>query len=193
MQKDNFNIIIAGVGGQGVITLTKIIAEAALIEGKDIKTSELHGLSQKGGSVQTHIRIGKNVYSPLITRGGADLILSLEIVEGLRNIDYTDQNTAFLINGYSLPYDGMPTESKIEKMIDESIQGKKYVVKASKICQEKFGKEVLSGVYLLGFAVYNKIIPLKSGSVLKAIKNLMPQKYLAENKKAFKLALKYGD
>jgi len=91
-----FNIIITGVGGQGVITLTQIIAEAALIEGKDVKTSELHGLSQKGGSVQTHIRFGKKVYSPLIAEGKADLILSLEIIEGLRKINYANSKTNFL-------------------------------------------------------------------------------------------------
>ena len=192
MNKDNFNVIIAGVGGQGVITLTKIIAEAALIEGKDVKTSELHGLSQKGGSVQTHIRIGRKVYSPLVAEGSADLILSLEITEGLRNINYAGKDSTFLINGYSLPYEGAFSDKKIEDMINKNIKSKKYIVPASKICQEKFNKEVLSGMYLLGFAAYNKIISLKPELILMAIKNSVPQKYLGLNKKAFKLAEKYA-
>ena len=81
---DNFNIIVNGVGGQGVITLLSLIAEAAFVEGYDIKSSELHGLSQRGGSVETHIRFGKKVNSPLIPNGKADLILSLETLEAFQ-------------------------------------------------------------------------------------------------------------
>ena len=68
MRNNNFNIIIAGVGGQGLITVTQILAEAALIEGYDVKTSELHGLSQRGGSVETYIRFGKEIYAHLLTK-----------------------------------------------------------------------------------------------------------------------------
>jgi indolepyruvate ferredoxin oxidoreductase beta subunit len=75
--KQEFNMIINGVGGQGLITLLKIISEAALVEGKDIRTSELHGLSQRGGSVEVYIRFGKKIWSPLVEKGKADLILSL--------------------------------------------------------------------------------------------------------------------
>ena len=74
--KNNFNIIISGIGGQGIITLTRILAEAALLQGLDVKTSELHGLSQRGGSVETHIRFGRNIFSPLVRQGSADLIIS---------------------------------------------------------------------------------------------------------------------
>ena len=181
----NFNVIIAGVGGQGVIALTRLIAESALIEGLDIKTSELHGLSQRGGSVQTHIRFGKKIYSPLIKKGSADLILSLEIVESLKNVRYASEETIFLTNRYSLPYEGSPSEESIKKIIGKNKNH--HLVEASKICSEKLGKEVLSGVYLLGYAVYNNLIPLKPKSVLKAIENLFPKKYLAINKKAFNL------
>lgn len=186
--KNNFNLILAGVGGQGVITLTKIIAEAAKIENKDVKTSELHGLSQKGGSVETHIRFGKKIFSPLVVK--ADLILSLEIVETLRKLHYSNKETSFLVNSHSLPYENSPSVKKIEEMMNKEISGKKYVIPASKICQEKLNKEVLSGIYLLGYAVYNRIIPLKEESVLKAIEELIPRKHLSLNKKAFKLALK---
>jgi len=186
--KNNFNIIIAGVGGQGVITLTAVIAEAAKIEGKDIRTSELHGLSQKGGSVETHIRFGKKIYSPLVV--SADLILSLEMTEGLRKLHYANKKTSFLVNNYSLPYEGSLSSKKIEEIMNKEIEGKKYVIPASKICQEELGKEVLSGTYLLSYAVNNGIIPLKPESVLKAIETLVPRKYLVANKRAFQLAKK---
>ena len=80
----NFNIVIVGTGGQGLITLLQILAEAALIEKFDVKTSELHGLSQRGGSVEVHIRFGKKIHSPLVAQASADLILALEAQETLK-------------------------------------------------------------------------------------------------------------
>jgi len=65
---EQFNIVIAGTGGQGLITLLQVISEAAMAEGYDIRTSELHGLSQRGGSVEVHIRFGKKIYSPLVVQ-----------------------------------------------------------------------------------------------------------------------------
>ena len=187
MQKSNFNIVIAGVGGQGVITLTQIIAESALLEGKDVRASELHGLSQRGGSVETHLRMGKKIYSPLVVL--ADLILSLEITEVLRKMQYASTKTAFLINGYSIFYQGGLSEKEISRKI-KLIKGKKYLIPASKICLKELGKEVLSGVFLLSFAVHKGLIPLKPESVLKTIEN-MPKKYIDINKKAFELAKNY--
>ena len=85
MTNKNFNIILTGVGGQGIITLLSVIDEAAFVEGYDIKSSELHGLSQRGGSVEAHIRFGKKVYSPMVSNGKADLIIALEALEALRS------------------------------------------------------------------------------------------------------------
>lgn len=189
----NFNIVIAGVGGQGVVTLTQIIAEACLIEKKDIRTSELHGLSQRGGSVETYIRFGEKIYSPLIAQGSADFILSLEITESLKKFHYANKETKFLINdNYIAHYKSLPKE-EIKKIIEKEIKSEKHLVPASKICQDEFGKEVLSGVYLLGYASYKNLIPIKPELILKAIKNLMPSKYLDINIKAFNLADKYGN
>ena len=85
--KNQFNIVIVGTGGQGLITLLQVLAEAAVFSGLDIKTSELHGLSQRGGSVEVHIRFGKKIYSPLVAQGEADLVIALEMQESvLRNL-----------------------------------------------------------------------------------------------------------
>ena len=184
----NFNIIISGVGGQGLITLLRIIAEAALIEGFDVKTSELHGLSQRGGSVETHIRLGRKVYSPLISLGTADLILSLEVSESLRAISYANPKTVFLVNKYSLSFPGALSEKEIIKKINALTKGRKYILSASEICKKELGKEVVSGVYLLSYGAFKKIIPLKPSSILKAISEIIPERYLELNKKAFKLA-----
>jgi len=187
--KKNFNIVIAGTGGQGLITLTQIIAEAALIEGLDVKTSELHGLSQRGGSVETHIRFGKKVFSPLVSLGSADLILGLEILEGLRALPYANQETTFLINKFFLFFPGIPTEKEIIKKLKKITRNLK-LIPASEICQRELGKEVVSGIYLLGYAVHKNLIPLKPESILKAIKKTVSEKYLDLNQKAFELAKK---
>ena len=81
---DIFNMVVAGYGGQGVLTLAKILARAAFMAGFDVKQAELHGLSQRGGSLTCHIRFGEEVYSPLVCAGGADLIIALEAAEALR-------------------------------------------------------------------------------------------------------------
>lgn len=186
--KKTFNIIISGVGGQGLITLTQIIAEAAVIEGYDVKTSELHGLSQRGGSIRTHIRFGDKVYSPLISSGRADLILGLEITELLRNLDYANPKTIVLANEYQLFCPGSLKADEVVRKIKLLFRGKKHFVPASEICEKELNKEVVSGIYLLSYASHKKLIPLKPISILKAISNTVPKKYLDLNKKAFNLA-----
>jgi len=192
MTKDKkfFSIIISGVGGQGSITLTKIIAEAAMIEGYDVRTSELHGLSQRGGSVQTHIRFGDKVYSPLILSAEADLILGLEISETLRNAHFTNPKTNVLANEYQLFYLGSLKADQIVKRLKSLFKERLYLVPASEICEKELKKEVVSGIYLLSFALSKKLISLKPESVLKAISKVIPKKYLELNKKAFELAKK---
>lgn len=187
MTKNAFNIIIAGVGGQGLITLTRILAEAALSEGYDVKTSELHGLSQRGGSVETYIRFGKKVHSPLIDEGGADLILGLETQEGLRKISFSHPQTIFVVNDSYIPYFGGLKKEEIEKKIKSLLKTRLHLIPASEICKKELRNEVVSGIYLLGYSVYKKIIPLKPTPILKAIEKVVPEKYLELNKKAFNL------
>ncbi len=194
MKKD-FNVIISGVGGQGIITLTRILTEAALIERYDVKTSELHGLSQRGGSVESHIRFGpstgsEQVYSPLVKKGGADLIICLESQEALKVCYYASKTgTIFLVNDFIKPILNakIPSSKSISKEL-KRFSKKSLFIPASKITKEKLGKEVLAGVYLLGYAVFKKLIPLKPSSILKAIEKIVPKKYFEINKKAFKLA-----
>lgn len=188
MNKKPFNIVISGTGGQGLITLIQIIAEAAFIEGYDLKTSELHGLSQRGGSVETHIRFGKKVYSPLVSSGSANLILSLEISESLKALPYANSETIFLINKYSFLFPGCLPEKEIMKKLKTLVKGPLHIIPAAEICKKELGKEVVSGVYLLSYAVFKKFIPLKPTSILKAVSKIVPKKYLELNKKAFELA-----
>ena len=83
-----FNIVIAGVGGQGVLMASKVLAESALASGMDVKQNEVHGMAQRGGSVISFVRIGHQVYSPVVMAGTADILLSFEPLEALRYVHY---------------------------------------------------------------------------------------------------------
>jgi len=191
MKKNNheFNIVISGTGGQGLITLLQIISEAAFIEDYDVKTSELHGLSQRGGSVEVHIRFGKKIYSPLVSQGKADLILGLEMQETLKGTYYSNQKTKFLVNKHiiSIPLAKPLTETETLKSL-KKISKNIILVPAGEICQEKLGTNVVAGIYLISLAVFKKLIPLKPDSILRTIKKIIPAKYLELNLKAFNLA-----
>lgn len=186
---DQFNMIIVGVGGQGLITLLQILGEAALIEGYEVKTSELHGLAQRGGSVEVHFRFGKKIYSPLVSQGKADLILGLEMQETPKASLFVNKNTNFLINKYMVP---IPLQKKFSEReiinILKKFSKKIVLVPAAEICQKELGTNVTAGVFLISYAAFRNLIPLKSNSVLKAIKKVIPEKYLELNKKTFNLA-----
>lgn len=176
-----------------MITLLQVIAEAAILEGYDIKTSELHGLSQRGGSVEVHIRFGKKIYSPLIGQGKADLVLGLEMQEALRALYFANLKTRFLINKQVTPIPLAKTLSEQEiSNIFKKLTKNILVVPAALLCQEKLGTPVVSGVYLISLAVFQKLIPLKPASVLAAIKKVIPPQYFELNERAFNLAGQYG-
>ncbi len=199
MKKTNqqFNIVLSGVGGQGLITLGNIISEAGFLEGKEVKMSELHGLSQRGGSIVAQVRIGKNIFSPLIPQGEADLVLAMERSEALKVCNYASKKrTVFLINDFEIysPSFGNQKLPSLDKIISDikPFSKKNYIIKASNIIQEKLGKGVLAGIFMISGAAYKKLIPIKPSSILKAIELNVPCDFDL-NKKAFLLAEKNFD
>ena len=184
-----FNLILSGVGGQGIITLLQVIDESAIVQGYDIRSSELHGLSQRGGSVEAHVRFGKKVYSPMVSDGQADLVLALEVLEGLRESAKAGKQTKLLINDYFLPFLGSLPKEEIINQLNNS--KKDFIlVPASQNCKNKLQNEIVCTMYLLGHAVGKNFIPFKKELVLRAMKNVIPQKYLDLNINAFELG--YG-
>lgn len=101
-QLRTINVIICGVGGQGVSTIANILSTALFYEGFDVKKSEIIGMSQRGGSVNVHVRCGSRIYSPVIEMGTADYILSLENLEALRYVSYLKKGGVIIINDYQL-------------------------------------------------------------------------------------------
>lgn len=167
----NFNIIISGVGGQGTITLIKIIDQVAFLDGYDVRSSEIHGLSQRGGSVIAHVRIGKKINSPLVGLESADLIISTELTETLRALKYASKNTKFLINKKIEPFINGLSEEKIMSYLPKSIYINNFSDNSS----------------LLAFAIKNKLLPLSKDSALKAIKICLKEKYIEQNINSFNL------
>ena len=96
--KKTSNILLCGVGGQGILLASEIISSALMKAGYDVKQSEVHGMAQRGGSVISHIRFGKKVYSPLIEPGSADIVVSFEMLEALRYLPYMNKNTKVIVN-----------------------------------------------------------------------------------------------
>lgn len=97
------NILIVGVGGQGTLLASKVIGQAAMLEGLAVKQSEVHGMAQRGGSVVTHVKFGEMVDSPLVEKGEADIILAFEKLEALRWADYLKPGGALVVNDLEIP------------------------------------------------------------------------------------------
>jgi indolepyruvate ferredoxin oxidoreductase, beta subunit len=96
------NILMAGVGGQGVILASEIVSEAMMKAGFDVKKSEVHGMAQRGGSVTTHVRFGKKVYSPLIKDGEVDILFSFELLETMRYLNTLSPDAVVLVNNQKI-------------------------------------------------------------------------------------------
>ncbi|MDU2064098.1 MAG: indolepyruvate oxidoreductase subunit beta [Sporomusaceae bacterium] len=97
------NILLVGVGGQGTILVSKILSTGLMAAGYDVKMSEVHGMAQRGGSVSTQVRYGEKVYSPIIGKGEADILVSFEQMEALRWLDYLKPDGKIVVNDYQIP------------------------------------------------------------------------------------------
>jgi indolepyruvate ferredoxin oxidoreductase beta subunit len=98
-----FNCLIAGIGGQGTVLASKLIAAAAMKKGFDVRTTETIGMAQRGGSVVSHVRIGDNIYSPLIPSGKADILIAFEPAEAVRQLPFLKSDGVLITAGYSSP------------------------------------------------------------------------------------------
>lgn len=185
-----FNIVIAGVGGQGVLLTSKIIAETALLQGFDVKQSEVHGMAQRGGSVISHVRFGEKVYSPIVSEGEADLLIGFEPLETARYIHYLKKDGIVVYNTYrvssitvSIGAEKYPDD--IDEIIKKNAK-KIYPMDGTKLAVEAGDKRALN-IVLLGAVL--KFLPLDKNIVLKSIEQNVKGKALDVNKKAFELGL----
>lgn len=186
MQDDTRNILIVGVGGQGVILASNALSEVAMASGYDVKKNEAHGQSQRGGTVPSHVRYGKKVYSPIIARGEADDILAFEELEGLRFAHFLRKQGKLILNKQriytprvSSGLDHYP-EEVASNLRSEGIDT--VEVDALKIAQELGNPLVVSTVLLGVLSRYLEFPPEKWRHVLSG---LVPPKHREANLKAF--------
>ncbi len=182
------NIMIVGVGGQGSLLASKLLGAVLLSEGYDVKVSEVHGMSQRGGSVETYVRFGEKVYSPIITEGEADYILSFEKLEAARWAAYLKQGGEIIVNTQEI--DPMPViigKAEYPTSILEELKTKGVKIEAidALSAAEKAGSVKAVNVVLLARLAKRFAIPY--GKWIEAIENTVAPKFVEMNKKAFEL------
>jgi len=186
MNQNTTNILIAGVGGQGVLLVSEILSEACLRSGYDVKKSEVHGMAQRGGSVTSHVRFGKQIHSPLIEKGQADVLLSFEKLEALRWIAFLKPEGTVLVNAQQIPpitvSSGAATypEDVLERLRERT--SRVIVVDGIGIAQ-KVGNPRVVNVALLG-ALSNHL-NIEENIWREAISAKVPPKTIVVNLKAF--------
>jgi indolepyruvate ferredoxin oxidoreductase beta subunit len=180
------NILIVGVGGQGVILASNILTEVALMRGFDVKKNEAHGQSQRSGSVPCHIRFGKKIYSPIILPGEADIILAFEELEALRWANYLKPGGKIIVNKQRIyppsvtsgmdkyPEDVVSTLRK-EKMDVMEIDGMELA--------KRIGNPLVVSTVLLG--VISNFLDFPEKVWISGINQLVPEKHRDLNRKAF--------
>ena len=180
--------MIVGVGGQGSLLASKLLGHLLLTEGYDVKVSEVHGMSQRGGSVVTYVRFGEKVYSPIIDKGEADFIVSFEKLEAARYVEYLKESGRIVVNTQEI--DPMPVitgaaqypENLIEKMENLGI-----LVDAIDCLSlaEQAGSAKAVNIVLMGRL--SKYFDIPAEKWEKAIRDCVPEKFVELNLKAFAL------
>jgi indolepyruvate ferredoxin oxidoreductase beta subunit len=183
------NIMIVGVGGQGSLLASKLLGHLLLTEGYDVKVSEVHGMSQRGGSVVTYVRFGEKVYSPIIDKGEADFIVSFEKLEAARYVEYLKEGGRIVVNTQEI--DPMPVitgaasypEDLIGKM--EKLGIHVDAMDCLALANEAGSSKAVNIVLMGRLSRYFKDIPEEKWK--QAIRDCVPAKFLDLNLKAFAL------
>ena len=189
------NVMIVGVGGQGTLLASRVIGSAAAASGYDVKVSEVHGMSQRGGSVVTYVRFGENIASPLIDKGCADILFSFEKLEALRFIDYLKPNGTLIVNDQQI--DPMPVITGKEKYPDGVMnmlinsKHKTVAANAAKIALD-CGDIRAVNIVLIGVLAGMNITGIDTKVWEDAVRNCVPAKALEINLKAFNKGLERG-
>lgn len=183
------NILLAGVGGQGIILASKILAIGLINAGYDVKMSEVHGMAQRGGSVTTQVRYGEKVYSPIIGKGQADVLVSFESMETVRYLDYLKEDGKIVINEYQIS--SAPILAGLADYpegVIETIKEKANttVFKAAEIA-ESLGNQKTMNVVLVGALI--KAMGLEKLDWEAVIKETVKEKFVEINLKALQAGM----
>ena len=182
------NVMIVGVGGQGSLLASKLLGRLLIDEGYDVKVSEVHGMSQRGGSVVTYVRFGDKVYSPIITEGEADFIISFEKLEAARYAKYLNKNGTIVVNTQQI--DPMPViigaaEYPTNVLDELTAKGLKVEALDALTLAEQAGSSKAVNIVLMGKVA--KQFGISYDKWITAIENTVAPKFVEMNKKAFDL------
>jgi len=182
------NILLAGVGGQGTLLASEVLSEALMLSGYDVKKSEIHGMSQRGGSVTSHVRFGTKVYSPLIPEGEADILFGFELLETYRSLPMLRQGGAVVANDLKI----MPAPvamgqelypADIPAEISKAFPGA-AIVNGMELATQA-GNVRTVNIALLG--VLSRRLDLPTDVWQQALSKQVPERFLRENLRAFEL------
>ena len=182
------SIMIVGVSGQGSLLASKLLGRLLLDEGYDVKVSEVHGMSQRGGSVVTYVRYGDKVYSPVVTEGEADVIIAFEKLEAARYAKYLKKEVTIVVNTQQI--DPMPViigaaEYPVDVLEEIANKGLKVEAMDALSLAVEAGSSKAVNIVLMGKASKHFDIPYESW--IKAIENTVAERFVEMNKKAFEL------
>jgi indolepyruvate ferredoxin oxidoreductase beta subunit len=188
--KNGINIIICGVGGQGVVVMSELLGNAAVKDGVEVKGSEVLGMAQRGGSVFSNIRLGVGLIAPLTPEGKCDILIAVEPSEALRNIHYLAKNSVVVLNsGVVLPYTVFLGQSKYPSQEDILAKLKKVtkhiIVLDALQLAEKAGDLQAVNVAMMGALFGTGLLPISTETAKATIKSRFPSQAAATNLKAF--------
>ena len=189
---DEFNISIVGVGGQGVILMSELLGNAAIKDGLNVRGSEILGMAVRGGSVSSMIRIGKDVFGPLIPTGKCDVLVGMEPAEALRNISSLSRSGMVILNTeamvpftVSLGTSQYPALDRIMEKLTQQVS-KVITLNASQIAREASNQQA-ANIVMLGALFGTGKVPITEDTIQKEIEARMPEKLVQVNLKAFAL------
>lgn len=186
------NILLCGVGGQGTVLASKLLAFAAMERGEQVRTSETIGMSQRGGCVVSHVRSGESIDSPMLPKGSADIIIGFEPAEAVRNIPYLKKGGTVIVNKKAVKpvtasltgsgYDGTEAIDYLKQNVESLV-----VIDGDAIC-EKCGSSKVLNIALLAAAAKSGALGMTVEELKSAIVKRIPEKFHALNLKAVELA-----
>lgn len=189
---NELNILIAGVGGQGVILMSELLGNAAVNDGLNVRGSEVLGMAVRGGSVVSTVRLGRAVYGPLIPIGKGDILIGMEPAEALRNITYLSDSSLVILNTRKIvPFTvtlGGSGYPDLEKVIErlKRVASKVITLDATQIAEEA-GSPLAANIVMLGALFGTGRVPIKIETVKETIQDRFPVKLALVNIKAFDL------
>lgn len=188
----NKDILLCGVGGQGTVLASKILASAAMNAGNRVHSAETIGMAQRGGSVTSHVRIGDEAYSPLIPYGKADVLMAFEPAEAVRNLIYLKPEGVTIVNK-------VPTKPVTESLSDTGYDGLEMIDYLKKKCNTividagELDSARFLNIAMLGVAVGTGKLGFTREQILAEIKSRVPEKFIEANLKAFDQGVQIGE